>query len=239
MYNIPWWYLAFTELSLLAGLLSDPGWFYAAIALCIIQAIHFGIEDKNFLSLSCQVRYVMLGMFLLGLQFHWVYWIPAIGLAVRLTLNYCLLARLMTLLPWNRKEHFSWNLFKRTIFSRPTKGPILKAIVSASLILALCAPAYATTAQDLKVGNIYSVEDGEGGYDIVKLLVHQDGGCHVRIYDRKSATRPMTVDISSLKTSIGHVPLSEKGFLSWKPELLAESTISEEDLQGYRIWLGS
>lgn len=128
MYNIPWWYLVFTELSLLAGLLSDPGWFYVAIGLCVIQAIHFGIEDKNFLSFSCQVRYVMALMFSLGLYepLRWLCWIPAAGLVARLTVNYCLLARIMSLLPWNKKAPYSGALLKSTFFLPPTAGSILK-----------------------------------------------------------------------------------------------------------------
>ncbi len=127
MFTIAWWYMAATYAAIWAGVLVDPVWFYVAIASCFVQALHFGLEDKNFFSFSCQVRYVFAAILAAGFwePLHWIYWIPLAGLTVRLTLNYCLLARLVSLLPWNRKQPFSAALFKRTIFSKPTNGCIL------------------------------------------------------------------------------------------------------------------
>jgi hypothetical protein len=128
LFTIAWWYILATEAAVLAGLLVDPVWFYVAIGLCFVQAAHFGIEDKSFFSFSCQVRYGMILMFSAGLwePARWIYWIPATGMAARLVFNYCLMARLMSLLPWNRREPFSAELLRKTVFSPPTRGPVLK-----------------------------------------------------------------------------------------------------------------
>ncbi len=128
MFTVAWWYILATWGAVWAGLLVDPAWFYAAIGLCAVQALHFGIEDKNFFSLSCQVRYAMAGIFALGLvePLRWICWIPAVGMTARLTLNYCLLARLVSLLPWNRPEPVTWATVKCTIFSAPVRDCILK-----------------------------------------------------------------------------------------------------------------
>lgn len=126
MFTLPWWYLFFTLTAILYGLFASPIGFYAAIALCLVQAIHFGIEDKHVLSFSCQVRYAMALMFAVGLwePARWIYWIPVAGLTARLTVNYCLMARLMSLLPWNLKQPCTREIVKRTIFSPPTRGCI-------------------------------------------------------------------------------------------------------------------
>lgn len=127
MLTIAWWYMAATYVMIWAGVLTgNLAWFFAAVASCYLQAIVFGIEDKSFLSFSCQVRYALAVILAAGLfePLRWIYWIPIIGLTVRLTLNYCLLARLISLLPWNSKQPFSLDLFRRTIFSKPTKGSI-------------------------------------------------------------------------------------------------------------------
>ncbi len=126
MFTIAWWYLLATWALILSGLLVSAAGIFAAIALCFAQAVHFGIEDKSFLSFTCQVRYVMIAMLAAGLwePLNGVYWIMVLGLTARLTVNYCLLARFMALMPWNRKQAFNRELFKRALFSPPTKGRI-------------------------------------------------------------------------------------------------------------------
>ncbi len=127
MLTIAWSYILATEAAVLAGFLVDSAWFYAAIGLCAVQILHFGVEDKNFFSFSCQVRYAMVLIFLAGLwePLRWIYWLPAAGMAARLTVNYCLMARLLSLAPWNRREPLTGGLVRKTLFSPPTRGCIL------------------------------------------------------------------------------------------------------------------
>ena len=126
MFTIAWWYMFATYVLIWCAILADASFIYAAIALCLAQVIHFGIEDKNFFSFSCQVRYVLVAILLAGLwePLDWIYWVPVAGLTVRLTTNYCLLARLVSLLPWNHRESLTGNFFRQTIFSKPTRGII-------------------------------------------------------------------------------------------------------------------
>ena len=49
-------------------------------------------------------------------------YITTVGLATNLFLNYCPLARMMYLFPWNRRESFSLKLFVRVFFSPPVQG---------------------------------------------------------------------------------------------------------------------
>lgn len=126
MFSVVWWYMLATYGAIWAGVLADPVWIYAAIGLSFIQLIHFGSEDRNFFTLTSQVRYGLMALLAAGLwePLHWVYWMLLAGLTARLMLNYCFMARLLSLLPWNRQEPFTWELLKRRIFSVPVKGQI-------------------------------------------------------------------------------------------------------------------
>ena len=128
MYTTAWWYMLATYAAIWAGVLVEPFWAAVAIFLCLVQVVHFGIQDKNLFSFTCQVRYVLMAILAVGLVegLEWVWWIPIAGLTLRLTTNYCLLARLVSLLPWNRKRPFSWKLVKEMLFSKPVPGCILQ-----------------------------------------------------------------------------------------------------------------
>src|SRR4051794_35090648 len=69
----------------------------------------------------------------------------------------------------------------------------------------------------LEVGGIYSINDGKD-YGIVKLLVHEDHVCHVRVYKQKFPTRPVSIDVNNLSLGkpgdpdgfgMGHIPMRE------------------------------
>lgn len=127
--KLTWWYWLLSVLALTVGLAGNPDGFYLLMVLCFIQLVHFGILDKTFESFTVQLRVVMLGMVIL---FYWeplrfLYWIPFFGLWANVLFGYCLLARIMVLMPWNRKEPLTRNLIKRTIFSSPVRGCILDA----------------------------------------------------------------------------------------------------------------
>lgn len=49
-------------------------------------------------------------------------YITTIGLATNLFVNYCPLARMMYLMPWNRSEPFSLQLLGRVFLSPPSEG---------------------------------------------------------------------------------------------------------------------
>jgi hypothetical protein len=57
-----------------------------------------------------------------------IYWIPTIGTWAQVLFGYCTMARMVSLLPWNRKEAFSFTLLKRTFLSAPVRGNILQGL---------------------------------------------------------------------------------------------------------------
>jgi hypothetical protein len=124
----------------------------------------------------------------------------------------------------------------------------LGKFIIAALILSCLAVVFVACRKSsawLQAGGIYSIANGDGGYGVVKLLVFEDGICHVRIYKQKFQSRPGTIDVNSLSLGkpgdpngfgIGHIPLREAGFLKWQPVLITNTTVTPDELDGYEIW---
>ncbi len=97
----------------------------------------------------------------------------------------------------------------------------------------------------IKAGAICTVEDGDGKFGIIKVLVIDSEIAHVRIYKNKYTTRPSKIDLKTLSMGsindkdgfgIGHTPLARKAFEEWKPVVIANENVSVEELEGYKIW---
>ena len=129
-----WWYW-FATVGLLA--VGTGGWtsaIYFAIALCVVQVVHFSWRKRSVTALAVQVRLSYLGMLCAGLwePLSFLHWIQLIGTSAIVLVDYCLLARVLSLLPWNRNERFSLGLVGRTIFSRPMRGSIQQRLADAT-----------------------------------------------------------------------------------------------------------
>lgn len=124
--DIGWWYWLASWLCIAAGLAGWPEAFYAVTALAAWQIFYYARLEKSLRSFPVQVRTGFLLLMLAGLwqPLRFLYWIPAAGLIFRLSVNYCLLARLMALLPWNRKQPLSRALVRRTLLTPPVEGSI-------------------------------------------------------------------------------------------------------------------
>ncbi|MCW1923712.1 SseB family protein [Luteolibacter arcticus] len=95
-----------------------------------------------------------------------------------------------------------------------------------------------------ELGGIYSIW-GEGAFRAAKLLAADDGGVHLRVYANTFSERPTNVDPASLTLdssnsesvrAIGHMPLVRAGFLAMGPKLLATTPVTEDELEGYKMW---
>jgi hypothetical protein len=77
-----------------------------------------------------QVRlgYLLLLLIALPETFQLIYWFPTIGTWAQVLFGYCAMARMVSLLPWNRKEAFSFTLLQRTFLSSPVRGNILQGL---------------------------------------------------------------------------------------------------------------
>ncbi|NJK27498.1 MAG: hypothetical protein HC925_01535 [Coleofasciculaceae cyanobacterium SM2_3_26] len=97
----------------------------------------------------------------------------------------------------------------------------------------------------MDAGGIYSVDNRDGTYSLVKLLVVDPIAVHVCVYKERFPSRPTVADIESLKPGLmgdlngigmGHIPLSYGSFAEWRPKLITLSEVSDEELEGYKIW---
>ena len=129
-----WWYWAVTDLLLIVGLLGWPEAFYLAIALTVVQIVHFRRREGSFAAFPVQVRMVYAAILLAFLwpPLNLLYWWPFIGTFALVAFGYCFLARFMSLMPWNRREPLTWRLIRRTFFSAPVRGNILQGLPATS-----------------------------------------------------------------------------------------------------------
>ena len=125
--SLAWWYWLVTVILLGMGLLG--GYFVAfhvVIALTAVQVVHFAWRTHGLTTFPVQVRVAYLGLLLLALwePLRFVFLIQLIGTTAMVTVNYCFLARCLSLLPWNRTQPLSWRLIWLTFFSPPVSGRI-------------------------------------------------------------------------------------------------------------------
>ena len=128
--TISWWYWLATVGLLTAGVSGWPAGFMLAIGLTVFQLVHFIIRERSISAFPVQVRFAYLLLLLIALpeSLQLIYWIPTIGTWAQVLFGYCTMARTVSLLPWNRKEAFSFALLKRTFLSAPVKGNILQGL---------------------------------------------------------------------------------------------------------------
>lgn len=131
MYNkASWWFWLVTVVFLSLGVSGRTSGFYAATVLAVFQVIYFAIKEGQFSAFPVQVRIAFIVVMIVPLwePLRFLYWIPVIGIWVLVLTGYCFLARLLSLMPWNRKEQLSASLIKRTFLSPPVKGNILQGL---------------------------------------------------------------------------------------------------------------
>ncbi|MCL1058602.1 hypothetical protein L2729_11440 [Shewanella gelidimarina] len=127
-----WRYWLVTAALLTYGVIADPIGFVLAIALTLVHLLHFVIMKRSVTAFPIQVRFWYLSLLLLAQVegLGWIYWIPAIGTWAQVLFGYCAMARIVSLLPWNSSERFSFSLITRTFLARPVKGSIKQNIVA-------------------------------------------------------------------------------------------------------------
>ena len=128
--SISWWYWLATVTLLTAGVSGWPAGFALAIYLTVVQLIHFSMRERSLIAFPIQVRlgYFLLLLIALPENFRWIYWVPIIGTWAQVLFGYCAMARMVSLLPWNRKHAFSFTLLKQTFISAPVRGNILQGL---------------------------------------------------------------------------------------------------------------
>lgn len=116
-----WWMWLVTAIFLGIGLAGSPAGFIVAMGLTAIQGLVFIVKDRSLRAFPVQLRIGYLALlaicFLPGMR--WLYWLPTVGTFALVIFGYCLMARFLSLLPWNSTEPYTWNRLRRTFFSPP------------------------------------------------------------------------------------------------------------------------
>lgn len=121
-----WWLWFATWLLLLAGLFNRTFYAYTvyfsgAHALLFLFLFQFRISPRPVQVRLAYLLWVAVGTYIPYMVF--LMYITTVGLAGNLFFGYCPLARLMSLMPWNREESLSLGLLRRTFLSPPSSGP--------------------------------------------------------------------------------------------------------------------
>jgi len=99
-----------------------------------------------------------------------------------------------------------------------------------------------------KEGGLYYIHNENSSYSVLKILKIDEGGVHVRLYSNQYAAPPDKIDESTLYMAglnrkaneglgMGHAPLSKKTFKGWHAIFIQQSSVKQEELEGYNIWL--
>jgi hypothetical protein len=125
--RISWWYWLATVPLIAMHLAGHPWALAAASTLCAIQALHFAVEDRSLVAFPVQVRLGFLAMLVAGAwePLRFLHWVQLVGTTAFVLTGYCLLARLLSLLPWNRTEPFTLSLAIRMLSQAPRLGNVL------------------------------------------------------------------------------------------------------------------
>jgi hypothetical protein len=118
-------------------------------------------------------------------------------------------------------------------------------------------PAPPGTDPHLAPGALYSVRGSiEGVYQVAKVLHAEERGVHIRLYANEFSRRPTALSPELLglgsvmpeasedqgypwALSVGHLPVSHDTFASFDPVFVARAEVSDDELEGYRIWRSS
>ena len=127
--ELSWWLWAITAALLIAD---RAGWSAAlplTLGLSVSQVVYFCWRE-GIGAFPTQVRLAFCGLILFACwpPLRWLIWAPAIGTPLQVLFGYCLLARTLSLLPWNRREPLSWSLVWRTFAARPVRGDVRQGL---------------------------------------------------------------------------------------------------------------
>jgi hypothetical protein len=104
--------------------LAFPWAIEAALLLCAAMALYYLLRLRRLRPFPVQVRLAYLGWLLVGLlpAMHWMHYVALVGTTAMVTVGYCPLARVLSLLWFNRTEPLRLPLLQRVLLSPPGGG---------------------------------------------------------------------------------------------------------------------
>jgi hypothetical protein len=121
-----WWAWAITTALLIAGLTNHSSAFLWAMGVTAGQLFVLLLRDRSLTAFSVQLRvaYLILLAICYPPPMRWLYWLPTVGTFALIVFGYCLLARFLSLLPWNSRDAYTLARLRRTFFSAPDLGRV-------------------------------------------------------------------------------------------------------------------
>lgn len=128
-----WWYWLASTICLWLAVTVHPAAYAWALIIAVTQLAHYAIAEGGFKHFAVQIRLGYFSFLLLALPegFAWTLWIPAVGTLARVLFGYCIMARMLMLLPFNRQIKLTIAFVKHAFMARPVRGNILHGLPAA------------------------------------------------------------------------------------------------------------
>jgi len=128
--DIGWWYWFTISTLLNLSVYGVADLYGMAILVATLHLVHYTLREGSLTAFSVQVRIAFVAFLLVAFAepMHWLFWVPAVGTIARVVFGYCLLARMLMLLPMNRRHPLSWSFVRSAFFSRPVRGSVLHGL---------------------------------------------------------------------------------------------------------------
>lgn len=125
-----WWFWVASTTCLWLAVTAHPEAYHWALAIGVVQLAWFIIKERSVFSFPVQIRIGYLSFLMLAIPdgFEWTLWVPAIGTLARVIFGYCIMARMLMLLPINRLEKLTLKFTQKAFFTPPVRGNILHGL---------------------------------------------------------------------------------------------------------------
>lgn len=125
-----WWYWLASCVSLWLAVSGVGGAYEIALLIGAAQLVHFLLAERSATAFSVQIRTGYLSVLLLALPegYQWILWVPALGTLARVVTGYCIMARMLMLVPFNRSQPLTGLFIKTAFLAKPVRGNILHGL---------------------------------------------------------------------------------------------------------------
>jgi hypothetical protein len=130
--QLRWWYWLATACLLAASLCGWDAGLWFTTAFVAAQAAHYAGRAGSVRAFPVQTRIAFLALLAAGAwpPLGFIHWLQLAGTCVTVSFDYCTLARIMSLMPWNRTRPLTLGLVRRTFLLPPVRGSVLRALES-------------------------------------------------------------------------------------------------------------
>ncbi len=127
--EMSWWYWLVTGVMLAQAMFQGSFGFAPVLAFTAVHTLHYLVREGSVNAFPVQVRIGYLAWMWAGLwgPLGFFHWIQLAGTTAAVLVDYCPMARLMSLMPWNRRSPLTLRLVLRTFLRPPVRGSILDA----------------------------------------------------------------------------------------------------------------